>query len=191
MKIQEICSITSGLVLSRKKAENNLNPSKIYKLLTIKSFENDFSINHNELEDFSAESDIDNKYITKKGDIIVRLTFPYTAVYIDSLEEGLLISSNFLVLRNILNKFLPEYLTIVLNSENFQKKLAQISTGTKIPVIKVSSFNEIEFGSICPIEIQSKIIGVYKEHLNELNLLEQLTSQKKTLIKTLLNKYIE
>ena len=92
----------------------------VYKLLTIKAVNNKF-INQNVLEKYESLIEIDDKFLTKKDDIIICSKPPYNVVLIDEMSEGILIPNNFIVLRNcVINKvYLYNYLNLIGSKMKF------------------------------------------------------------------------
>ena len=116
MKLSEIATVRSGLVLSRKQA-NGPSPYR-YPLLTLKSIRPDSYIALDELDWYNAVEPLKPEYLTHVGDIIVRLSIPYTAVLIDENTEGMVIPSSFTIIRANRNHILPEYLFWLLNQSS-------------------------------------------------------------------------
>lgn len=193
-KLGNMALITTGLVVSRKQAMNDKDVVKNYKMLTLKSFEQDGWINTNELEIFKSYEDLDDKYLTQLGDVIVRLSNPYTAVTISESDEGIVIPSLFAIIRLEKEYILPEYLSIVMNSEVVRKIYTRSSVGSTIQTIKTSVLKDLQI-LVKPIAIQQKINEVYRLIVKERILLEQLLKQKdlynKQIIQELLNEKVE
>ena len=82
MHLGELASVRSGLVLARK--ESREPTPYCYNLLTLRSIHPDGSIAQEDLSVFHASEPLKAEYLTQPGDIIVRLTTPYTAILIDS-----------------------------------------------------------------------------------------------------------
>ena len=142
LKLGEIASISSGLVVKRKQAIDSNEVVNEYRMLTLKSFEQAGWLNTNEFEVFESNEELDEKYLTKLGDVIVRLSSPYTAVVIDEENIGVLIPSLFVVIRMAIDNVLPGYLSIFLNSEIVKKIYAKCSIGSTIQVIKTSMLKD-------------------------------------------------
>ena len=142
MKLKDIATIKTGLVLFRKKAAL-YEVKTSYKQLTLKSFSNSTIVNPSTLDDFASTDEIKKDYLTQEGDVIIRLRAPSVAIYIDKSMQGLVISSLMTVIRsndlNVNNKFLAHY----LNSNIIQKVFNIAIKGTAIPMIKTSDVAEL------------------------------------------------
>ena len=96
LKLDDIATISTGVVVSRKKAD--FSPVKTYKMLTLKSFEESGWINKKELDKFDSSEVLSEQYLTQNGDVVIRLSSPNTTIYIEQEESGLVITSLFAVI---------------------------------------------------------------------------------------------
>lgn len=188
LKLNDIAIISTGLVLSRKKAD--FNPVKTYKVLTLKSFEEDGWINKEELDKFDSSEVLSEQYITKKDDVVIRLSSPNTAIYIGKHEEGMVIPSLFIVIRAKSNKVIPEFLAIYLNSEKIKRKLSQASIGSAISVVKASTLKGLEI-EMPSIQHQQKVVKLHSLIQSERRLYKQLIESKEKMYHTIIDKVIE
>ena len=86
MRIEELAIVRSGLVLGRKQSKD---PSEYrYPLLNLRSIQPDGTINPSCCEIFYATEYLNPDYLTHEGDVVIRLTAPYTAVLITAELEG-------------------------------------------------------------------------------------------------------
>ena len=86
MKLGTVATIRSGLVLSRK-LSRELSPFR-YPLLNLRAIHPDGYILPGSLEVFYATEPLRQEYLTQQGDIIIRLSIPYTAILIDANMVG-------------------------------------------------------------------------------------------------------
>ena len=188
MKLEKISNIQTGLVLARKRASVMDKKVNNYKMLTLRSFENSGWINLSNLDLFTTTEIIEDKYLTKKGDIVIRLTAPYTAVSISS-ETELLIPSNFAVIRILNSEFIPEFIALILNSKTIEKEFYQSSISTTIPLIKTSHLRNVNIIEKL-LTIQKKIVNLYELQKKEGILLNKLLKQTTKLADLSLNRII-
>lgn len=175
MKLGELALVRSGLVLSRKQSRE---PSSFrYPLLNFRSIAVDGDIELGEMDVFDATEVLKPEYISHTGDIIVRLTAPYTAVLVDKDTEGMVISSNFIIIRTDSKKILPEYLYWLLNTSEVKQKIAENTSSNMLGAVKASYFNDFEI-SLLPIDWQQKIAALYLLSRRESRLLMQLAQEK-------------
>ena len=107
VKLGEIVRISSGLIISREKTSSSNR--RIYNVLNYRSIDGDGNIILSALDRIDLNNKIDEKFITKENDVIMKMTYPFKAILIKKQEENLLITSNFCKII-CLNKVLPEYL---------------------------------------------------------------------------------
>jgi restriction endonuclease S subunit len=169
--------IMVGLVLKRREADNiNITKHK-YKALTLKSFNSEGWIDKRYLDDFVSSDYLENRYLSLKDDVIIKITPPYTAVCIDGETEGFVVPSQFIIIR-LTDKFLiPEYLAMFLNSDRVKKHIAITATGMTVPMIKTGTIRELEI-PIVHLEKQTKIAEVSKLIIKERHLLYKMISKK-------------
>ena len=189
MKLGNISNIYTGLVMARKKARSALEGDIKYKALALKSFEDGGWLNERGLDEFISYDNLDDKYLTKKDDVIIRLSAPYTSVCIVDSQEGFAIPSNFAVIRINNPSFNPEFVSVFLNMELVLKKLSQSAFGTTIPLIKTSSLKDLDINGL-PLDTQKKIVELNKLQIKEKKLLAALMSEKDKLMKSSLNKIL-
>jgi restriction endonuclease S subunit len=182
MKIGKLADIRTGLVLARKKADKLDTNIKIYKLLTLKSFDADGFINTTALDDFITNQYISSEYITQEGDIIIRLSQPNTAVYIDSDLAGFIIPSLFAIVRLKNERLNQQYLTWLLNSQYIKREMQKSLIGSAIQVINTGFLQEL-YIKVIPLKRQQRIAEVNSLYLKEKMLLTQLIKEKEALYK--------
>ncbi len=189
MELINISEIQTGLVLVRKRADAEDQDTHKYRMLTLKSFEPQGWINEGETDMFFSKEKLDNKYLTNKGDIIIRLTTPYTAICINDKQEGLVIPSNFAIIRLNGQNFIPELVALFLNSEIIEKQFFKSSISATIPLIKISHLREINIPEKT-LDMQKKIVELNQLQVKEKILLSRLMEEKGKLAKTSINKII-
>ncbi|MGN1135596.1 MAG: hypothetical protein ACI4SF_05190 [Oscillospiraceae bacterium] len=165
IKLKDISVIRSGLVLSRKDAKNPTEYA--YDLVALKSISDEEWIIKNQLERFFATERLSLEYLTHKGDILIRMSKPYTAVLIDESTENLLFSSNFTIIRCETDKIIPEYLCWLLNSKGIMEDIQKNNAGNMLGAIRSQFYADLTIEPI-PIEKQKAIGALYilgrKEH---------------------------
>ena len=176
MKLGDVASILTGIVVKRKQADLADDTIKKYNILTLKSFDYDGLLNTNELDSFDSMEMIDDKYLTKKGDTIIRLSYPNTAISIKN-EIGLLIPSLFAVIRLMSKSILPEYLALYLNSDAMRKFYSINSVGSVVKIVKTSALRDIEL-DVPEIMRQKKVVELYDLMIKEKRLYEDLKNEK-------------
>lgn len=188
-KLSDLFTINSGVVFKRLEAPPGA-PGNEYKIITLKSINELGYIDNEYLDNFKSKKEITEKHIAKVGDIIVRLSNPYTAVYIDEKTEGAVISSLFAILRPKGNQVLSEYASIFLNSDYIKRQYHRDASGSALQMIKTSSLKD--YKAIIPTkEKQKAIIDISKLSIRELHLMERLLEQKQLYHKGLIQELIK
>lgn len=147
LTINDIAEVGSGLVIARKKSIYKKDALKSYKQLNLRAINKNGYIIESELEVLDAKEIIDEYYLTHKGDIIIRLTDPFTAVYIDKDMEGIVISSNFCIVRCKEN-YSGEFLTYYINSDKAKKELFSNLQGSIMKNINMTAIAELEIPNV-------------------------------------------
>ena len=175
MKLGEIASVRSGLVLSRKLAREN--PVQRYRLLNLRSITPEGYIDMNETDVFDAKETLPGEYLSQVGDIVIRLSAPYTAVLIDEKSEGMVVSSNFVIVRTDPQELLPEFLYWLLNTSEVKHRMFENSSSNMLGAVKPKFFAEYEITPL-PIPEQQKIAAINALAKAESKLLRQLANAK-------------
>lgn len=172
-----MATISTGLVTARKQDRMPGKDSLKYKMLNLKAVNDEGYIEDSLLEDFWAKERLKSGYLTQAGDIVVRLTTPFTAVLIDKEHTGFIIPSHFVVIRTDSRQILPEYLNWFLNADRVRQELHQNLSSTMIGTVKPKVYACLEIDLIT-LEEQKKIAELYRLSKKELRLLEQMRVQK-------------
>lgn len=185
--------IRSGLLLSRKMAKTENKSVKTYKQLTLKSINSNGTIDKTLLESFFSNEILSPSYLTHKGDVVVRLTEPYTAVCINEEMENLVIPSHFIAIRPNEKILDPDYLAWLLNNDSTKMQLKKKESGIALSLIKRSNYEELIIETI-PLDKQQIIAEINKSAIRESELLIKLAEEKiklaKAVNKTIYNKEI-
>ena len=189
MELGKVCKMESGLVLSRKRARNDLELKKYYKVLSLNNIEVHGDFNEAELENFPSKEILPEHYFTQVGDILIRLNEPYTAVCIQEHQAGVLIPSYFVSLELTSDDFLPEYVSWYINSCVVKRNFYQAQSGTITPNINQKVIQELDI-PVLPLNEQEKITAVHQLYLLERRLLRRLINQKDHYYEAITNKII-
>lgn len=175
MKLRDLASIRSGLVLSRKQSED---PTEYrYPLINLRCIRQEGRIDLNEVDVYEAKEPLREEYLSQKGDIIVRLTAPYTAVLIDESTSGMVISSNILVIRIEDICLLPEYLFWFLSTKNVKRKIYENSTSNMLGAVKATILTDLEI-TVLPVREQHQIAQINLLAKRESQLMKDLADEK-------------
>lgn len=184
MKLQELASVRSGLVLARKQSREPTDYR--YPLINLRCIQPEGIINLNESDIYEAKEPLKEEYLSRRGDIVVRLTAPYTAVLIDDLTSGMVISSNFVVIRINDKQLMPEYLFWLLNTTKVKRKIYENTTSNMLGAVKAKFLMDFEL-TLLSTESQKKIAQLNLLARKESQLLKKLSEEKEKLYSCLLN----
>ena len=136
--------------------------------MNLRAIHPDGYILSDDLEVFHAIEPLSREYLTQQGDIIIRLSIPYTAILIDSDVEGIVVSSNFAIIRSNRNYLLPEYLLWLLNTPDIKKRIYESSSSNMLSAVRPTFFADLE---VLPLPL------VDQEKISQLNLLAKQDSR--------------
>ena len=175
-RLGEVATVRSGLVLSRKQSRT---PTGVrYRALTLRSINPDGSVDMGALDDYFAVGALPPDHLSQAGDVIVRLTSPYTAVLVDGDTAGLVVSSNFVMVRIHSFLILPGYLFWLLNTPRARRAVFANAGSNMLGAVNPRYFAGMELSLPSP-ERQRTIAGMNALSLKEAALLWRLAAEKK------------
>lgn len=188
MLLGEVAEVRTGLVLSRKKAPEGATVKIEYKALNLKCVMQEGYLNLENIEEYNATERLKPEYLTNINDILVRLSAPYTAVFIaDSSQCGYVIPSHFAIVRADETKSAPEYLNWFLKRDVVKQNIMRNVSGS-------TAFGTISSGFIANLEIrdipiaEQKMIGdILLLAEKEQELLRKLADNKAAYSKAIVN----
>ena len=146
MRLDEIATVRTGAVTGRKKAEEGMQSSISYKMLNLKCIAAEGYIDLEFAEEYRAKQKLKPELFAQNGDVLIRLSFPYTSVLIDDNYCGLVVPSHFAIIRANNKKVLPEYILWFLRRETTYQQILQNSSGS-------TAFGTISSGFIGSLNI--------------------------------------
>lgn len=179
MRMQDVATLKTGAVLSRlPKIETD---GYFYRVLSLRNIDDDTGmIESQSCVPMRFMEKVSDEFLTQKGDILLRLSAPYTVVYIeDDSDVGLLIPSHFAIIHAV--GVDAKYLYAMLDSDEIRKQLfIEGSASTTLATISIKSISECK---IPRISLQKQeLIGKYHlEAKKELKLLRRLWAEKRKL----------
>ncbi|GIN13104.1 hypothetical protein J26TS2_29710 [Shouchella clausii] len=177
MNLGDIADIRTGLVLTRKKADMGNEVKATYNLITLKNITENGVFNDEPFELFQSNDLLNNQHFTETGDVLIRLNFPNTTVYIDETKSGLLVPSYFAIIKVDQSKFISEYVAWYLNTNSVKQELERSQAGTRIPITNKSTLSAIPIVDI-PISKQQTLIKLWRLHWKEKILYNRLIAEK-------------
>ena len=190
IKISDISEIKTGLVLNRKKADKNVDEKFRYKVVSLKSFNENALFDDTFADEFISSEKISDEYKVRLGDVLLRLREPNFAVYIDKEYSDLVYTSLMVRIRVSSDKFDPHFVAHYLNSSAVKRALAPDVSGTTIAMIGVASINNIKIPAI-NLQTQNKIVKYLDLAREESEILQNLAAQKQKYHKSIFENLIK
>lgn len=180
MTINDIAEIRTGLVMTRKKATGKEDITYKYKALNLKCLADEGCINTNLIDKYESTEELKSEYFTHKGDILVRLSTPYTVVLIgDTSLCGLIVPSHYAIVRVNPKLATPEYLFWSLRRDKNQIRLIQDSSGsTVLGTISSGLIGRLPI-KLLPLKDQNAVGHLMILSEREQELLHRLADEKK------------
>lgn len=175
MRLEDMAFVRSGLVLGRKQSKTKTE--YCYPLLNLRCVNPDGYIDEELCEVFYSVEPLNPEYLTHKGDVVIRLTVPYTAVLITENLEGYVIPSSFVVARVDYSKLLPEYLLWMINSQVTKKQIYEDAVSNMLGAVKPRYFAEFDIEDL-PLHKQRIVAELSYLAQKEKRLLAELATEK-------------
>lgn len=187
--IVDLADVMVGLVLNRKEA-NLTTPFINYKALTLKSLNSEGWIDKNLLDEFKSMEELDEKYLCLQGDVIIKITPPYTAVAINKELHGTVVPAQFIIIRIKGEAIIPEYLAFYLNADEVKRQIMLDGTGNIVKMLKTGTIRELEI-PIPDLKKQHKIGEVSKLIVKERHLMNKMLQTKEKYYQALIKSLIK
>ena len=189
MLLENVSTIRTGVVTTRKKAGENDPITYEYKLLNLKCAATAGYLDLQYSETLGTTEPLKPEYFTQMDDILVRLSAPYTAIMITREEWcDYLVPSHFAIIRVDKTVASPEYILWFLRRESTKQKILQnISGSGAFGTINSKFFSTLSIRRL-PLKKQKTIGQMQILSEKEQELLHKLTAQKEIYNKLLIDK---
>ena len=176
MRLGDVAIVRCGLVLSRKQSRTPTDAK--YRLLNLRSINADGCVEMAMLDEYYAIESLSPDYLSQVGDVIVRLTAPYTAILVDEETAGMVVSSNFVIIRPNPRMLLSGYLAWLLNTRKTKHVIFENTSSNMLGAINPKYFACMEV-ALPSIDRQSAIADLNALALKEGRLLRRLADERK------------
>lgn len=190
VKLGEVATVRTGLVTARKKARFDSPEKREYEQISLRCFGKGIKMERSETEYFEAAEEVDSRYFTREGDVVVRLRAPNSAIYIEKEDKGLLIHSLLAVVRVESDSLDPKYLAYYLNAPTTQRLLKQDIKGTAIPMLKTKDLQRLTV-TLPLLQKQKELVRFLESADKERELLQRLAKEKERLSQAVLDTIIQ
>ena len=167
MKLKDIAEDIITGVLTRRvvyDGENNDPSLPDGKILVPKAI-NDGLIDHSLLQSVKLDREVKDKFYTKMGDVIMKLSTPYDSCSIDREEdEGLIVPSFSVIIRGIGDEYNPYFIMAFLSSKYAWNQIERLRSGRVLTILSNESVAELEIPEFSEPEIK-RISERYKNYL--------------------------
>ena len=179
MFLRDISTVRTGLVTARKQAKG---PEKglfhEYRLLSLRCIKEPGILDVSQTEQYISRELLKPDFLTKRDDILVRLSAPYTATLVDDESADYVVPSHFAIIRVNKSKVDPAYVLWILRQQSTLKQIYQNVSGTvAFGTINSNFFNDLKI-DIIPLEKQRLIGAILKLSEREQTLLSELAKAK-------------
>ena len=167
MKLKDIAEDIITGVLTRRvvyDGEEN-NPSLPDGKILVPKAINDGLIDHSLLQNVKLDREVKDKFYTKMGDVIMKLSTPYDSCSIDREEDdGLIVPSFSVIIRGIGVKYNPYFIMAFLSSKYAWNQIERLRSGRVLTILSNESVAELEIPEFSEPEIK-RISERYKNYL--------------------------
>lgn len=179
MFLSDVSTVRTGLVTARKQAKG---PEKglyqEYRLLSLRCIKEPGVLDASLAEPYMSRELLKSDFFTKRDDILVRLSAPYTAALVDDESADYVVPSHFAIIRVDKSKVDPAYVLWILRQQSTLKQIYQNVSGTvAFGTISSNFFNDLKIDAI-PLEKQRLIGAILKLSEKEQTLLSELAKVK-------------
>ena len=156
MKLKDVAEEIITGVLTRRivydgDADSSLQEGKI---LVPKSI-TDGLIDHTLLQTSRLGKLVKEKFYTRKGDVIMKLSTPYDSCVIEKKEdEGLIVPSFSVIIRGLRAPYDPYFIMAFLSSKRAWSQIERSRSGRALSIISNESVSELELPSFSETEMK-------------------------------------
>lgn len=147
VKLGEVASVIAGQILTR--VTDKSYDGEAVPVLAPKAIVSG-TINRDDLGEVILTKKLDKDKYTREGDVVIKLSTPYDAAYVEKGMEGLVIPSFCAVVR-ISNEELVDarYLSAFLNSAWVREQLVAKVVGSPRPMVKIMDLRQLVIPRVC------------------------------------------
>ena len=146
MTLENIASVTAGQIMTRVTADKDAGNQVVenVKVLVPKAIVSGVIVKE-DLGNAELGKQIDEEKYTHEGDVVIKLSTPYDAAYVNKENAGIVIPSFCAAIRiTDTDKMDARYLTAFLNSSYVRDELTAKVVGSARPMIKITDIRALE-----------------------------------------------
>ena len=150
-KLIDIADVTVGQITQRVVGERTESGS--VKVLVPKAI-SEGTIDDSSLDSINLSKEVSEDKYTKEGDVVIKLSTPFEAAYVDGNHEGLLVPSFCAVIR--FKKGIDSLgMCAILNSSYIQDQIKAMIGGTIRPMVKVTDLRAVDIPELSEVDMKS------------------------------------
>lgn len=135
VKLKDIAEVFSGLSYRRYLDENGQD----FDVVVQRSIKKDGELS--DFEQLKLKKEIKDRYFTKKGDVLMKLPYPYDVVQVN--RENLVVSDRIAIIR--LNEgYDSSFIAHLLTNAHIKKQLHELGSTEKIPHTSLKEIKELK-----------------------------------------------
>lgn len=188
--LENIAKISSGFNPSQSKESEILPKNHHYSTLSLKNFNQSVCLSKDYISESLARSALINeKFIIRPNDILVKLIAPIWAIFIQATPPNLIYTHSVAKISPTSTDFLPEFLAFYFNSLAVKRQLmANTLQSTTVALIKISDLSKLQIPLIALSE-QTKIVQILRLAQRKNEILHSLIAQNQSFSKAILDKF--
>lgn len=180
-KLEEIADVYSGSTFKRYQDKNGT----LKKVIVQKSIKKGEKIS--DLKETRFNEKMNNRYLTQKGDILMKTPFPNDTVHVE--EEGIVIGDKIAIIR-LKEGYDPSFITHLLNNYHIKKQLHRVKSSGMIGQVSIQDIKKLEL--ILPSYEQQKKYGDLLNSIDErININYQIIKADEEIKEGIINKLNE
>jgi restriction endonuclease S subunit len=135
VKLKDIAEIFSGLSYRRYLSDEGMS----FEVVVQRSIKKDGELS--DFEEMKLQSDIKGRFFTRRGDVLMKMAYPYDVVCVD--KEGLVVSDRIAIIR-LKRGFDSHFIAHMLTNAHIRKQLHESGSSQKLPHTSLKEIKELE-----------------------------------------------
>jgi hypothetical protein len=166
--------IISGQIMSRLSAKEGSGDEtvEVRKVVVPKCIHADGSIDNSEMPEESLRTEADPRRLTAPGDIVMKLSTPYDAAYVDEDSAGCIVPSFCAIIKSA-GDLDTQFLLAFLNSSACKNQLKLQVSGSAMAMLSVGKIKNVLI-PVPALDKQREIGNRFQETRRKVKLLEQI-----------------
>lgn len=190
MKLGDIAEMRTGIVVSSFNSNIVEDNQEKYKVLNLSSIDEYNRIDVQKMEELQVDYEKIKDCLTKKGDILIRQSHPFTVLVIDE-EVDLIVPSTFLIIRIENNNYDKGFIGWYLSTNKIKNNFIKHQIGSTQPTINKKIVSAIDLPRVDikkQLQISSLATLLIRRSKKINKLLEEVEKENELITKLLVEK---